>query len=126
MKAAAKAYELTFTERSNYLHVCIHAETIDRAMALDYFAEVASKCADVRCKRMLLERDIPAMIPDEDLFTTMNDFIEMSIGIRVAFVNAHTPIDDALKHIVDFGIDRGADFQYFKTVDEAERWLDEC
>ncbi len=121
MERPSKVYDLTFDERPEYLHARIAAQAMDRQTALDYLSEISLKCASVRCKRMLLERDIPALTPDEELFISMKDLVEMSTGIQIAFVNRHVPSDEALKHMADFHY--GAEFKYFNELAEAELWL---
>ena len=121
MSPPTKVYELTFEESPEYLHARIAAQAMDRQTALDYLSEISLKCASTRCKRMLLERDIPALTPDEELFVSMKDLVEMSAGIRIAFVNRHLPVDEAMKHVADYHY--GADFKYFNDVADAQHWL---
>ena len=121
METSPKGYELTFEERPEYLHARIAAQKLDRNAALDYLSEISMKCASTRCKQMLLERDIPAMAADADLFDTIKDFVKMGSGIRIAFVNRHVPIVEAMKRVAEFG--EGADFKYFDDASEAQQWL---
>jgi hypothetical protein len=113
--------DLTFDERPEYLHARISAKMLDRRTALDYLSEISMKCANTRCKQMLLERDIPIMPADENLFPTLKELVEMSSGIRIAFVNPHVSVDDAMKHLDEYNL--GADFKYFNDAAEAQRWL---
>jgi hypothetical protein len=123
MDLSGSARELTFEDLPDYLHARISAEIPNRNTALDYFSEISMKCANIRCKKMLLERDIPSMVVDEDLFSTMKDLVEMSSGIRIAFVNRHIPTDEALLKFGEF--DGGADFRYFNNISDAQDWLRE-
>lgn len=123
MNTRATPYELTFEERPAYLYARIKAQTIDRAMALDYLGEIADRCGAIRCKRMLLERDIPVMQNDADLFASMSDLVRMSAGIKIAFVNKHVPIDEAMRFAVGIGIGQGADYKYFNNSERAAAWL---
>jgi len=118
-----KPYQLMFDVRPEYLHARIAAPEINRAIALDYLGEIADKCASTRCKKMLLERDIDSMMVDTELFETMKDFVRMSQGIKIAFVNPHLSIEEAMRQIVDYGSSEGGEFDYFNTVGDAERWL---
>ena len=121
MKSSSSMSDLTFDERPEYLHARISAQALDRKMALDYLSEISLKCASTRCKQMLLEREMSEIMADDDLFASMKDLVEMSAGIRIALVNPHVSVDDALKHLEQFS--HGADFKYFNDSAEAKRWL---
>jgi len=60
MKTSSIPYDLTLEERQGYLYACIKVTELDRNIALDCLAEIVARCADIRCKRMLVERDAPA------------------------------------------------------------------
>ena len=118
-----KSYELSFDERPDYLYALIKSETIDRERAIQYLSEVAARCKELEVTSLLLERDIPVMLPDADLFFTTQDFVKMSAGVRIAFVNTHITNDEAMKFAIMIGTNRGARFDVFNTVEAAERWL---
>ena len=121
MNSPSKMSDLTFDERPEYLHARIAAQALDRELALDYLSEISLKCGSTRCKQILLEREMAEMMTDDDLFASMKDFVEMSAGIRIALVNPHVSVEDALKHLKEFN--HGADFKYFNDAAEAKRWL---
>ena len=121
MKSSSTMSDLTFEERPEYLHARISAQTLNRKTALDYLSEISMKCASTRCKQMLLERDIGIVPPDDDLFASMKELVEMSAGIRIALVNPHVTVKDAMKYLDEFHY--GADFKYFNDVAEAQSWL---
>jgi hypothetical protein len=91
-------------------------------MALEYLAEVMDECANVHCQYLLIDRDIPAAMSDADMTATMKKLVRMSKGIRIAFVNKHADLHEALRTGVEGSVP-GADFKYFTSVDEAEVWL---
>jgi hypothetical protein len=123
MNDPAKPYELTFENRPDYLYAKIKSETITREIALRYLREVAARCTEVQCRRLLLERDIPVMLAGGDLFFTTNDFLNMIKNVRVAFVNPHATIESQMEFAILVGTNRGARFSLHPTVDEAETWL---
>lgn len=123
MKKQPQPYELVFDERKGYLYAGIKADLIEPRIALDYFAEIADKCASIRCKRILLDRDIPAMLPDKLLHETMKKYVEMSKGLKIAFVNKHLSLEKAWRSAIDFTTTHGADFSYFDDHAKAETWL---
>jgi hypothetical protein len=118
-----KPYHLTFDRRQEYLYARIAAPAIDRTVALDYFAEVAHECANVRCKKLLIERDIPSVLPEDLMLKTMKEYVRMSEGVKVAFVNPHQTIDQGIQFMIKHGVDFGGDFKYFSNADDAHSWL---
>jgi hypothetical protein len=121
MAISSMESDLTFDERPDYLYARIAAKDLDRKTALDYLSEISLKCARTRCKRMLLEREMSEIMADEHLFASIKDLVEMSGGIRIAFVNRHVPTEEARKRLSKWKA--GADFKYFNDAEEAHRWL---
>ncbi len=116
-------YQLRFEERPGYLYAVVRSDNIDREAALSYLSEVANKCEEIKIDRLLLERDVPVMLPDADLFFVTNTFLEMIKGRRVAFVNRHFPIESDMKFAITIGTNRGAHYKLFDDVGAAEKWL---
>lgn len=121
--SARRPYELSFETRPEFLYARIAAPSITRALKLDYLAEVLLKCAQSRCKQILLERDIPAIIEDEEFEKTVEDVVRASEDVAIAFVNPHHDIEQKLKKFIALGKRRGGRFRYFSARDEAEKWL---
>jgi hypothetical protein len=117
------SYRLTFEERPGYLYAKIQADTIDRETALAYLGEVAAKCAELGSHRLLLDRDIPAMMSDADIFFTTKDFADMMKGKRVAFLNPYMQNTEDLNFSITIATNRGAEFHLHKDLAEAEAWL---
>lgn len=125
MSEPSELYELTFDERPDYLYACVKADKMTREIALSYLSKIADECTRLRCKRLVIERDVPVMLADSDLFFTTSDFTKMIKGVRVAFVNPHSNIDDHMEFAMIIGTNRGARFSLHSTVKEAEvRLLD--
>ena len=117
------SYDLKFEERSGYLYACVTAVDIDREMALDYLKRVADRVVDSHLERLVLERDIPAMLSPADLFFTTQDFFRMIGPARVAFVNRHATIHSEMEFAMLIGTNRGANYRLFSNLDDAEKWL---
>jgi len=116
-------YELTFEERAGYLYVRLSAAWLSRGMALNWLAEVADKCAAIDCQRLLIERDVPSA-PTSHSLAAINDFVGMSDGRPVAFVNPHDGlVGDSLRIQIEAGAVCGAEVAYFTDVEAAEEWL---
>jgi len=84
MPPARIPYELKFEKRDNYLYALVRAKDIDRDTAVDYLGRIADRCEDLECSKVLIERDIPVMLSDSDLYFTTNDFLRMLDGVKVA------------------------------------------
>ncbi len=123
MDDTSAPYSLTFEQRGGYIYALVSASTIDRASALSYLRAVAEHCAAANCRRLMLERDIPVMLPDTDLFFTTQDFLSMIGTMRVAFVNPHLSIEKAMEFAIMIGTNRGANYELFDNTAAAETWL---
>lgn len=123
MQSPPKAYDLRFELRDGYLYARIESPSITRAMALDYLGEIADKCAETRCRCLLIDRDIPAVMPTADALAAIGEFIRMSEGVRTAFVNRHGAVGAPLKNVIKAGSQTGAAVAYFTTIESAEAWL---
>lgn len=123
MTPDSKAYNLTFEKRDGYLYACIKSPSITRSTALDYLSEIANKCAELRCKSLIIERDIPAVMPTADALQAISEFIRMSRGVRTAFVNPYGAVGEPLKKVIDSGSAEGGDVAYFTTVEDAAAWV---
>ena len=123
MKPSPARVELTFNEHSEYLHARISAPFIDSATGMWYLGEIFLECAHRRKKKLLLERDIPCMMPQDELVSTMDHLVSMQLDTRIAFLNPHAAVADELKQIIKYGSEQGAKFKYFEAFEEAEQWL---
>lgn len=118
-----QSYTLTIEERPGYLYARIKADTITREAAVRYLNEIGDKCAELKCTRLLLERDIPTMMSAPDVYFTAQDFVEMIRGVRVAIVNRYLPHEDALHFGAMVGNNRGANMQIHDSLESAKKWL---
>src|SRR5512132_3772728 len=109
--------------RPEYLYAFVQAKDIDRDTAVDYLGRIADRCEDLECSRLLLERDIPVMLNESDLYFTTNDFLRMLNGVKVAFYNPHISIEAAMKFAIVIGNTSGANFAVYSDFAEAEAWL---
>jgi hypothetical protein len=116
-------YELKLEQRDGYLYALVNATAMDRDIAMAYLSEIAAECDRLNCEGVLIERNVPVMLPDADLFFVTNAFLEMIDGRRVAFVNPHEPIEQDMAFAVTIGTNRGANYKLFDDVESAEQWL---
>ncbi|CAN5453597.1 hypothetical protein BH10ACI3_BH10ACI3_15260 [soil metagenome] len=123
MSTTGRAYELTLTDQVRYLHAHLTSRNIDRVAALDQLAEIAVTLSDTRCKRILLERDTDTNVDDHELFGVIAEYVEMSPGIKAAFVNKNLAENQAIKYFAARSSPRTAEFKHFTDLKEAEAWL---
>ena len=116
-------YELVFEERPSYLVAHVNASTIDEQIAMAYLGEIANKCDEIECERLLFIREIPEMLPDGALFFVSADFQKMINGIKTAFVNPFAKNTDSFDFAITVAENRGANYHLFDSIPEAEKWL---
>lgn len=123
MHEPLKPYNLRFEARRHYLYAHVKAETMTRATALAYLQEVANECNGRSYRRLLLERDVPMMLSDLELFQTTNDFLDMVKYVRVAVLNQYPDQQNAMNFAMRISTNRKARYSVFTDPLEAEKWL---
>jgi hypothetical protein len=123
MTAPTKPYQLTFTEHPEYLYVNLTGETISVQIIRDYIGEIVGKCNATGKHRILLYRDIPAVLSGGEVFHTVNESLDALRGKKLALVNPHAAIETGVDFGVTVGQNRGGNYRSFKTVEDAEAWL---
>ena len=119
----SQPYELRFEERAGYLYAYAKAEKLTEEIALAYVREIVNEAARLDQTRLMIERDIPVMLPPGTLFFTTKEFTTMIRGLRVVFVNPFAELDHDMNFAVTIATNRGADYTVVKNVPEAEKWL---
>ncbi len=123
MVAQPNSYELTFEHRPGYLFASIDAETIDSDGVIEYLREVANKCHEAECDKLLVVRNIPVTLGIANQFLTTTDFVTMLKGIKAAFVNPYPHNDSELEFAITVANNRGGNIHLFRDVQPAEEWL---
>lgn len=125
MNELDKPYDLKLEIRPGYLYARIHSETITPEMTVAYLHEVTDRCHKLGRTRLLVERDIPATLSDADVYFSGTEFAHMGIeSIRIAFVDARAENAEHLEFAMLVANNRGGHLKLFKTVPEAETWLE--
>lgn len=118
-----KLYQLTFTDRSEYLYVELKASTISVKIIEQYVSEIIAKSSETGKDRILLYRDIPEILSGGEVYFTINESLKAFAGKKVALVNPHKELDSSIDFGMTVGRNRGANYQSFDSVDDAEKWL---
>lgn len=123
MTSATPQYKLSFEERRDYLYAVIRSDRMNEKIARTYLSEIAEKVKKIRANRVMIVRDVHVMLPDGDLFSTTNFFLDKMRGKFVAFVNPHIKISDDMEFAIRIGTNRGGLYGLFHSEKEAEEWL---
>jgi hypothetical protein len=121
--AAGDDYELLIEERPGYVYAYVRGATMNLAAAKRYLSEVARRCDEIDCSRLMLERDVPVLLSEVDMVFAVSYFLELMKGRRIAFVNRHTGIHNDLHRHILTGTKAGGHYRLFDNVMAAEKWL---
>src|SRR5690606_30231610 len=97
MTSQTPQYELRFEERPDYLYAVITSDRMNEKIARAYLSEIAEKVKKLKIDRVMIVRDVNVMLPDGDLFSTTNFFLDKMRGKFVAFVNPHIKISEDME-----------------------------
>lgn len=123
MTAPTKSYLLTFSEHPEYLYANLTGDTISEDIIRDYIAEIVARSNETGKHRILLYRDIPAVLSESEVFHTVNESLDALIGKKLALVNPHAAIQMGVEFGVTVGQNRGGNYRSFTNVADAEAWL---
>jgi len=123
MTKPVKAYELSFDERPGYLYAHLKGETISADVIRNYVREIVAKSTETGQPRIMLYRDIPAVLSEAEVFHTVRESLDALRGKKLALVNPHAAIQKALEFGMVVGHNRGGNYASFEDVETAERWL---
>ena len=123
MSASFKPYQLTFTVQPQYLYANLTGDSISAEIIRGYISEIVAESNATGKQRILLYRDIPAVLSEGELFFTVNESLEALTGKKLALVNPYAAIAPAVDFGVTVGQNRGGNYHSFSNVDAAEAWL---
>ena len=123
MTTPSKPYQLTFTEHPEYLYADLKGETISPAIISDYISEIVAKSDETGKDRILLYRNIPAVLSGGEVFFTVNQSLDALVCKKLAIVNPYANIATAVEFGVTVGQNRGGNYRSFDNVAAAEAWL---
>ena len=123
MTTPSKPYLLTFTVHAEYLYANLTADAISAEMIRDYIGEIVAKSDETGKNRILLYRDIPAVLSGGEVFFTVNQSLDALVGRKLAIVNPYANISAEIEFGVTVGQNRGGNYRSFDNVSAAEAWL---
>lgn len=123
MSDSQKHYTISFTPHPKYLYVHLEGNTISPDLIRDYIAEIIAKCDEIGVSRILLFRDIPAVLSEGLVFLTVNESLTALRGKKLALVNPHSRIQAEVDFAMTVGQNRGGNYRSFPTTEAAVEWL---
>lgn len=123
MSARHKSYLLTFTVRPKYLYAHLSGMKISAEIIRDYVRDLVKMSDETNRQRIMLYRDIPALMSQGEIFFTVSESLEALSGKKVALVNPHADIAGAVEFGMTVGQNRGGNYRSFDNVTAAEAWL---
>ena len=123
MESLQLNYKLTFDVRPAYLYARIEAPAIDRETSFGYLSDIALKCADLRMKKLLIDRRIPEVLGKEHAESVLAEYVRLSSGMVIALVNKRAALNEPLEYFVGQLPSSDASFKVFDTIKAAEKWL---
>lgn len=123
MASLNKNYELAFTEHPEYIYAELKGESISADIIREYVAELAAKCKETGKSRILLYRDIPAVMSGGQVYFTVTEALDPLAGKKIALVNPYKDIAKSIEFGMTVGQNRGANYRMFDNKTDAKRWL---
>ncbi|MFT3745213.1 MAG: hypothetical protein QM785_13080 [Pyrinomonadaceae bacterium] len=118
-----REYELTLERRPEYVYACVKAASISLAIIVSFLSEAVEFCNEQGLERILLVRDIPAMLSDTDIYFAGIEFSKTVGTIKLALVNPFSNYAAPLDFVETVTSNRGAQMKVFSDAAEAAAWL---
>lgn len=123
MNDTPKEYTLTFEVRPGYLYAHLASDKITVDIIRGYVEEIVAKSRETGLDRILLYRDIPAVLTEGEVFHTVSDSLEALRGKKLALVNPYSDIEKPLRFGMTVGQNRGGNYASFDALETAEACL---
>lgn len=119
---SGKGYKLTMEERDGYLYALAGGEKLTAQISAAYWNEIAGRCFETDCYRILIEKDFVEAVGPEEMLRMADYLGNLLPGRRIAFVDRrrHDPINELGKKLAR---NRDVMMQVFTSVEDAQKWL---
>ena len=117
-----KPYTITIEHRDDFLWAVVGGKKLTADIAAAYWDEIAQKCADENCKKVLIEKDFEIPAGPEDLIKMAAHLAAVLPTNRVAFVDRwdHENVNELGKRLAR---NQNVMMQTFSDTHDAEKWL---
>jgi len=114
---------ITAENREHYLYICVKCATTTRERVFNWLSEVSLLSAEAKSRRILVDRDIPNVVMDEQLAEALGAVADIKLGVRLAIVNRVPSAGKLMQTAVEqFGRDQ-PNIGFFDEIENAEKWL---
>jgi hypothetical protein len=118
------SYELTITQKPNYLHAIVIGQNTKENVAA-YIEELQREMTGRNCRRLLIEERLEGpRLRAIDVFNVVSEASDRANRIfkAIAYVDVYAE-GGAMKFAETIAVNRGVSVLMFSTVSEAEKWL---
>src|SRR6185369_14189829 len=117
-----KGYSIEMDQRDEYLYVLVGGEKLNAAISVAYWNEIAEKCLDNNCRKILIEKNFKESVSAQEMLRMADHLGTLLPNHLVAFVDryGHHDINELGKRLAR---NRLVMMQTFDGIAEAERWL---
>ncbi|MGQ0543353.1 MAG: hypothetical protein ACT4O9_16145 [Blastocatellia bacterium] len=115
-------YTLDMEMRGEYLWVLAGGEKLSAEIATAYWTEIAEKCSEENCRKILIEKDFPESVEPGEMLQMADKLGQLLRESRIAFIDRHDheDINELGKKLAR---NRNVLMQLFNNVKDAEKWL---
>lgn len=117
-----KGYTLQMEDREGYLYALAAGEKLSAQISASYWNEIAGRCFEMKCDRILIEKDFVEGVGPNDMLLMADHLGKLLPGRKIAFVDRHKH-DDINELGKKLARNRHVMMQLFDSVTDAEKWL---
>lgn len=118
-------YNIEFEERGEYLYALVGGEELSPEIAKMYWDEIAAKCAALGTSKLLIEKDFPKHVSAPEMLEMGVYLGSILAGTKIAFYDRYENEEvNKLGKII--ARNEGVLMKVFDTVEDAEKWLENC
>lgn len=117
-----RGYTLKLEDREHYLYALAGGEKLTAQIAAAYWNEIAGRCFETECYKILIEKDFAEAVGPADMLFMADHVGGLLPGRRIAFVDRydHAEINELGKKLAR---NRDVMMQVFANIEDAEKWL---
>lgn len=109
-------------DREGYLYALAAGEKLSAQISASYWNEIAGRCFEMKCDRILIEKDFVEGVGPNDMLLMADHLGKLLPGRKIAFVDRHKH-DDINELGKKLARNRQVMMQLFDSVTDAEKWL---
>src|SRR5690349_17844033 len=82
-----KPYTIETEDRGDYLWALVGGEKLTAEIAADYWNQIAAKCRQTDCQRVMIEKDFKVPVGPEDLIQMASHVASILPACRIAYLD---------------------------------------